>query len=477
MSAVHYIFFFLLAIGVLIVFHEFGHYSAARLCGVRVLCFSMGFGPRIYSKRFGVDGTEWSLAAIPLGGYVKMLDEREGPVESAERHRAFNTQSVWKRAIIVAAGPVFNLVLAAVLYFGLACAGARDLPATLGSIPQNSSAALAGLHAGDRVVRFDGVEIRGMNELRWQIVQHAIQNQTVLLDVMRDGVVLKNLPLRVSGLSIDEKGPDPSHQLGLEPPAINFKAVIGELLPNKPAALAGFHKGDEVVSVDGEAVAMWSEFVKRIARAPGQLLRVKVLRDGALTELTVTPESVPAAAPGLIPRLMVWFKGADSTHASPDVLTTGRIGAGVYFDAAVLERDMTVVRYGILDGSVHAIRQTVEMASFDLRAFWQIIVGSLSWKNVSGPISIADAAGQSAKAGLDAYLSMIAALSVSLGVLNLLPIPVLDGGHLMYYVSECIRGRAVSERVEELGQKFGMVILALLMSLAFFNDLNRVLFG
>jgi regulator of sigma E protease len=477
MSALHYLFFFLLAIAVLIVVHEFGHFSAARLCGIKVLRFSLGFGPKVLSRQANAESTEWVLAAIPLGGYVKMLDEREGPVDASELHAAFNTQPVWKRAIVVSAGPVSNLILAAVIYFVLACVGSRDLPSVLGEIPANSPAAAAGLLPGDQIVRFAETSVRGWGELRWQIIQHALGNQIVRVDVLRHGQTIRDLSLKMDGLSIEEKGPDPSRQLGLNPKLLAQRPVIGDVLPDWPAAQAGFKKGDLVRRVDSLRVDTWADFVATIVKAPGRTLHVSIDRRGVEIDLVVTPKAIPPqiqkeASP---PSDRLSGRQMEQNIVKPSA--TGRIGAGALFDEEAFARQTILIRYGILDGVGHALRQTAGMAVFDLRAFWHIVTGSLSWKNVSGPISIADVAGQSARAGLEAYLSMIAALSVSLGVLNLLPIPILDGGHLLYYVSECIRGKAVSERMEELGQKIGLAILVLLMSLAFFNDLNRVFFG
>lgn len=482
MSILHYLFFFLLAICILIVIHELGHFTAARLCGVKVLRFSLGFGAPLLCRRFGKDRTEWVLAAIPLGGYVKMLDLREGPVDAAEASREFTCQPVYKRFAIVAAGPVANLVLAAFLYWGLACAGSLDLPATLGEVPAGSVAAQAGLRAGDQITRFDGVRIQGWTELRWQVVQNALGDETVPLTVLRDGVPVTGLSLPIHGVTVDEKGPDPARQLGLLSPEIVFPPVIGTILSNMPAARAGFQQGDLVKQVDDHPVDSWKSFVTYVAKSPGQKLTVQVERAGRLLTLAVTPDAVSLERPrGLGTRLLAWFGKVSGKHAAPESISApkteiGRIGAALKIDKNRLAERMIPIRYGFWEGAVHGVRQTVEMSLFDLHAFWSIIKGSLSWRNVSGPITIADVAGQSAELGMAAYLTMIAALSVSLGVLNLLPVPILDGGHLLYYVFECVRGKAVSERFELLGQKVGLTILVLLMSLAFFNDLNRVLF-
>jgi regulator of sigma E protease len=480
MSTLHYVFFFLLAICILIVIHELGHFWAARLCGVKVLRFSLGFGKPLLCGRFGKDKTEWVLAGIPLGGYVKMLDSREGEVDPAEASREFTGQPIYKRFIIVAAGPVANLILAALLYWGLALGGSRDLPAVLGEVPAASAAAHAGLRAGDRIVGFDGLPIQGWTELRWQLVQQALGSGEVSVTVERGGVQISDLKLSINNVVVDEKGPDPARQLGFQMPDMVFPPILGELSPGMPAERAGFKSGDLIRTIDGRPVASWKAFVGEISQAPGRELTVQLERAGQLLTLRVTPELTQAGMPSSGNQFQKWVRKVTgvSPQASPAALPKlGRVGALPHFDDKALEARLVPIHYGLVDGAAHAVRQTVEMAAFDLHAFWNIIRGSLSWRNVSGPISIADVAGQSAEMGVAAYLTMLAALSVSLGVLNLLPVPILDGGHLLYYVFECVRGKAVSERVELFGQRVGLTILVLLMSLAFFNDLNRVLFG
>lgn len=477
MSTLYYFFFFVVAISILIVVHELGHFTAARLCGVKVLRFSLGFGKPLLACRFGADRTEWVLCPIPLGGYVKMLNEREAPVAVAELPRAFNTQSVLKRAIIVAAGPISNLLLAVVLYFGLACHGSRDFPATLGEVAPGTPAALAGLRAGDTVLSLDGLKIQGWTELRWQVVQHGLGDEGVNLTVDRDGAVISNLVLSVKGLKLEDKGQDPVRQLGLTLPSLSLPPIIDEVLPGRPALAAGFRKGDVVRKVDGKDIATWKEFTDQILDSGGRQLVVEVERAGVPVLISVTPKPAQPAQPGMVKRLVAQLFGAPKASVPP-LLPRYQIGAAPLPPTEeFMLAHTTPIQYGIFDGAGYAARQTVDMAVFDLRAFWHILTGSLSWKNVSGPIAIADVAGQSAEAGPEAFLAMLAALSVSLGVLNLLPIPILDGGHLLYYVSECIRGRSLSEQAEMLGEKIGLAILVLLMSLAFFNDLNRVFFG
>ncbi|MDP5240516.1 RIP metalloprotease RseP [Uliginosibacterium sp. 31-16] len=452
MNSIFYMAAFLLAIGILIVVHEFGHYLAARLCGVRVLRFSLGFGPALWTRIAGKDRTEWTLSAVPLGGYVKMLDEREASVDAHELHRAFNTQSLLKRCFIVAAGPVFNLLLAVAIYWGIACVGGRDMGPQLGRIVAGSPAAQAGLLEGDMILRFGERDTRGWSDLRWAVMRNALRTDEVTVTVRHADGGLDDVRLALSGVKIEEKAADPMQQLGLSIRP-TLPAVLGQPLPGGAGAQAGLRAGDLVRSVDGKHVQYWHELVELIAAAPRRPLLFSVERDGALVNVSVTPEGVgPAPQRGLI--------------RVPQIN-----------DEAFFVSHMTEIRYGLLAGAGYSVRHTADMAIFQLRAMWHIATGKMSWRNISGPVSIADAAGQSAKTGVDVYLGLIAALSVSLGVLNLLPIPILDGGHILYYVIERIRGRALSAAAEAFSQRVGLAILALLMSLAFFNDLNRVLFG
>lgn len=453
MSTLHYILSFLVAIAVLVAVHEYGHFIVARLCGIRVLRFSLGFGPQLFSTRFGADRTEFSLAAIPLGGYVRMLDEREAPVDGAERHRAFNNQSLTKRSLVVLAGPVANLLLAILLYWGLGLAGTRDFPARLGLVPSGSPAAAAGLQNGDSILSFAGKDVRSWTDLRWLVVRNALDDGYVDLVAQQGDETPRALRVQLSGVQIEEKAADPLQQIGFVLPAARIEPVLSSPLPGSPAERAAMREGDRVLSIDGQSVEYWADFVKTVSASPGKLLQVLVQREGRELALAVTPEAVS----GEVPR--------------------GRVGVAVKIDPEALKRDTIVVRHGIVSGLAHAVEQTWTTSTFSLRVMWNIVTGRLSVRNISGPVTIADYAGQSASAGLEPYLKFLAMVSISLGILNLLPVPVLDGGHLLYHAIEYIRGRPISEAGEVFGQRLGMVFLALLMSLAFFNDINRILFG
>lgn len=453
MNMLHYLIYFLLAIVLLVAVHEAGHFLAARLCGIRVLRFSLGFGPQLFMRRFGADRTEFAVAAIPLGGYVKMLDEREGEVAAVERHRAFNTQSLGKRSVVVAAGPIANLLLAVLVYWGLACVGGRDFPARLGPVPADSPAAQAGLQQRDLILEVAGHEVRSWTDLRWQVVRNALGDPDVTLRVQRGDGDPMDMQLPVGGLVIDEKAADPLQQIGFVMPPARIAPVLSRPLPGSPAEIAGLRENDLVRSVGGQPVSIWADFVAVVSRNPGHPLEVIVDRDGSEQRFVVTPARIEGKTP------------------------RGRVGVAVKVDQDALERDMIVVRRTLFDGFSYALSQTWTTSSFSLRVMWNIITGKLSVRNISGPVTIADYAGQSANAGFEPYLKFLAMVSISLGVLNLLPVPVLDGGHLLYHAIEYVRGRPMSEAWEAFGQKLGMGVLALLMSLAFFNDLNRILFG
>lgn len=453
MLALYYVPAFLVAIGLLVVVHELGHYLVARWVGVKVLRFSFGFGRTLLSRKAGPDQTEWSIGAIPLGGYVKMLDLREGVVSPDELPRAFNSQSVWHRCLIVLAGPVANLLLAVLIYWGIAVAGMADIPPIIGSVAAGSAAERAGLVEGDRLERLRGASVTGWAELRWMLVDQALGRSTVDVDILRGGVSVTGLSLDLSNIEVDERAPDIMQQIGLAPPAPKLSAVLGFVQPGSVAERAGFSVGDRVIAIDGRPIEYWHEVVARITQSPGMALTVQVERAGRTLSLHVVPEAVS----GRIQR--------------------GRIGVQVQIAPGELAPATVKVSYGPWAGLRYALQRTWDTAAFSLKVMGRMVTGSVSLRNVSGPVTIADYAGRSAQVGPEAYLSFIALVSVSIGVLNLLPIPILDGGHLMYYVAEILRGRPLPERLEEWGQKLGLVFLAGLMSLAIFNDLNRIFFG
>ncbi|NLF53287.1 MAG: RIP metalloprotease RseP [Thauera phenolivorans] len=454
MNLLSYLVPFVLALGLLILVHELGHYLVARWCGVKVLRFSIGFGKPLLVRRAGADQTEWALAAFPLGGYVRMLDEREAPVAPAEVHRAFNQQSVYRRFAIVAAGPIANFLLAIALYWGLFAAGTEELQPRVALVQPPSIAAAAGLRDGDLVTAIDGDPVRSWQELRWELLRRALDGARPVLDVRTLEEVRTTRTLDLSGIAIDDGNEDLIARIGLRPWRPEIPPVLARLLADGPAARAGLREGDRVVAIDGEPVAQWLALVERVREAPGRELRFEVMREGARMEFAVLPEAAQE-------------KGE----------TIGRIGVGVAEPAPGGVPMFARVSYGPLEAGVKAVVQTWDTSVLSLRMIGRMITGEVSWKNVSGPVTIADYAGQTAKLGLDHYLKFVALISISLGVLNLLPIPVLDGGHLMYYTAEIIKGGPLPERVMELGQRIGLALLIILMTFAFYNDINRLISG
>lgn len=445
---------FVLALGILIVFHEFGHYLVARLAGVKVLRFSVGFGMPLLKKRFGRDQTEWVLAAFPFGGYVKMLDEREGEVDPAERHRAFNRQSVWRRIAIVAAGPIANFLLAILLYWILFVSGVPGLKPVLGEPPANTPAATAQLRSGDRILKVDEVPVETWQALRWELLDHAVQKNVVRLEVLNEQDQMRFVSLDLSGVGPEELDAGLLKEIGVVGFDAPIAPVIGDVLEGDPASRDGLRSGDVIEAVAEKPVLQWSEVVEAVRAAPGQALAFDVLRDGVPVRITVVTDSV-----------------TDGDTA------IGRIGAGPQIDKQRLERLLVQVRYPVGEALYRATLKMSEVSVFTLRMLGRMIVGDVSLKNLSGPITIADYAGQSAKVGWLAYLNFLALISISLGVLNLLPVPVLDGGHLMYYLVEIGKGSPVSERALELGQRVGLVLLFTLMAFAIYNDLGRLASG
>ncbi len=445
---------FVLALGVLIVVHELGHYTAARLCNVKILRFSVGFGRPLWLRRFGRDGTEWAIAAFPLGGYVKMLDEREGSVPPQELPRAFNRQSVARRSLIVLAGPLANLLLAVALYWFLFMTGVEEPRPILAAPPAGTLAAEAKLGAGEAVRNVSGTPVATWTELRWELLRRVLDRETVELETIdRQGHIAIHR-LELARLDADALDGDVLQALGLRLQRPELPPVLGAVMDGSPAARAGLQAGDRVVAIDGKPIAAWHEVAHEIRGGGGRELRLAVERGTERLDIEVRPELVEEGG-----------------------RQAARIGIAVRDDPALRHAALITVRYAPADALRHALVQTWDTAVLSLRMMGRMVMGELSIKNVSGPVTIADYAGQSARMGADHYLRFLALISISLGVLNLLPIPVLDGGHLMYYLAEVIKGGPLSERIMEIGQQVGLTLLAMLMLLAFYNDINRLISG
>jgi len=445
---------FVVALGVLIIVHEYGHYLAARLCNVRVLRFSVGFGRPIALWRRGPDATEWVIAAIPFGGYVKMLDEREGPVGPEEAARAFNRQSVGRRFFIVAAGPAFNFLFAIAVYTALFMIGVPEARPVLAEPVAGTPAAAAGLRAGDTVRAADGEPIATWQELRWRVIQAALAREALRLEVAAaDGKISFHV-LDLRDVVAEEIENDALERLGLRLYRPPLEPVFDRIVPGSPADRAGLRPGDRVIEIEGRPVASWEELVRAVRARPGGALLLRIERDGAVRDVQVRPESVPEGDARI-----------------------GRIGAAPRVPSANADRILVQVSYSLPESLARAAAKTWDISIFSLRMLGRMLTGEASWKHLSGPVTIADYAGQSAQMGWISYVTFLALISISLGVLNLLPIPLLDGGHLMYYAVEIIKGSPVSERAMELGQRVGLALLLVLMAFAFYNDLNRLFSG
>jgi regulator of sigma E protease len=443
---------FLLAIGVLITVHEFGHYWVARKMGVKVLRFSIGFGKPLWTKRGGADQTEYVLAAIPLGGYVKMLDEREGEVASEELNRAFNRKSLKARFAIVAAGPIFNLAFAVVAYWIIFMLGVQGMTPIVGPVEANSAAAIAGLQERDRILSVDGETTTTWSGVNLALIDSILARDSVAITVEDMDRRVREVSIPVVDRAELMRDNRLLENLGIGIWRPELPPVIGQVIGGGAAAAAGLMSGDRIISADGEAIGDWRAWVLYVRARPAQNIDLIVNRDGKQLTIELTPKRI-----------------------SEGDKQIGRIGAGVQVPDGLYDDLRAVERYGPIDSIGVALKKTWSMSVLMLRMLGKMVVGEASVENISGPISIAQFAGQSAQIGLVPFLGFLAVVSISLGVLNLLPIPLLDGGHLLYYMVEAVKGSPVSEATEVFGQRIGIGILLALMLIAFYNDLTRIL--
>ena len=448
MNLIYSALFFLVAICILITFHELGHYVAARLCNVKVLRFSLGMGKVLFSRRFGADQTEWVISALPLGGYVKMLDVREQDeklMAPCELKREFTRQSVWKRIAIVVAGPVANFLLAIVLFSVLFMMGVPEPIAKFRQPATSTAAYQAGLRGDELVTAVNGQPITLWSELRWELLNAALDKQSATLTVVKPSGYSQLVKLSLDQLSPDDLQTNFLSKLGLN--LALSRAQLGEVKPDSPAARAGLEKGDMVLQIDKENIPDSLALIETVHAAPNKLLHFTIDRSGVLREFAVVPDAINVDGQ-FIGKLNVEVRSLPEMKKHQDSLLT----------------------------SIQKASQRTWITSvLILKTLGKMLIGEVSLKNVTGPLTIADYAGQTAKIGWISYFSFLAFISISLGVMNLLPIPILDGGHLLYYSLEVLTGRSVSPRFWEIGQRAGIAVLMLLMAIAFFNDIMRLL--
>jgi len=445
---------FIVAIGVLVTVHEFGHFWVARKLGVKVLRFSVGFGKPLWLWKSGVDQTEYVIAAIPFGGYVKMLDEREGEVEEHEQARAFNQKSVWRRIAIVVAGPAFNFLFAIVAYYLIFLVGVSGVKPVIGEISNPSPAYTAGVQQGDLILAVNGIKTSSWERARFAMLEESISAEQIVLQVQGQDLQIRDKVIDIRALELlKEEQINLMRDLGVSAWRPDVPPIIAEVLPDGAARQAGLLAEDKIISLDNVVIVNATQWVNHIRANAATEMALRVLREGEEVELTITPRS--------------------RTEAGE---TYGYIGVRnrIEIPEAVRREMMVTERYGPLQGIAEAADKTWRMTWLTLRVLGKLVTGEASVRNLSGPITIAHYAGVSARIGLEPFLGFLAIISISLGVLNLLPVPMLDGGHLFYYLVEIFKGSPVSEQTEIIGQKIGILLLFGLMSIAIYNDLLRL---
>jgi len=445
---------FVVAIGVLVTIHEFGHFWVARKMGVKVLRFSVGFGKPLFIKRMGEDQTEYVLASIPLGGFVKMLDEREGDVDPAELDRTFNRKSVWRRFAIVFAGPAFNFIFAIAAYYLIFLAGVAGIKPVIGEVENPSPAYSAGIVMRDQILAVNGIETPSWEKARFTLLEESVGEQSLILRVQGDDLQIQEKTIDISDLGLlQDEQIDLMAKLGITNWRPEIPPLIDEVIPGGAAELAGMQAGDKVVSLQGESIRNVNQWVDVIRANPGREMDLIVDRAGERVALKLIPGTK---------------QQGDEVFGFIGVKNLIEIPEDIRLEMAVVEQ------YGPVAALFESVDKTWRMSWLTLRVLGKLVTGEASVKNLSGPITIARYAGITARIGLEQFLGFLAIISISLGVLNLLPVPVLDGGHLFYYLIEMIKGSPVSEAIEVAGQKVGLALLFGLMSLAIYNDLLRL---
>jgi len=451
METLHTLFYFIVAVGILVAFHEFGHFWVARKVGVKVLRFSIGFGKVLWSKQKNNQSTEYVLSAIPLGGYVKMVDEREGPVTSEDLPFSFNRQPLWARTAIVAAGPVFNLILAVALFWSVLVIGESGIKPILGKVEQGTLAAAAGFVEGDEIISVNDKPTPTWTQTLTTLIGAALEGEQEINVAVKNHDDLQ----AVKVLKFSEQDAENSEvlyqRLGFKAWAPQLKPAIGQVLPDSAAQSAGLKQGDLIVSADNVVIQDWQQWVDYVKAHPNMPINLLIERDGVCLPLSITPKAVQV-----------------------EQKTEGKIGASVQVPEDLIKSITVEYALSPLEALPVAFETTYDYALTTLKMMSKMLVGRASVENLSGPISIAQYAGQSANMGLVPFLKFMALVSVSLGVLNLLPVPVLDGGHLLFFAIEGIKGSPVSEKIQLFFQQIGIALLVSLMVLAMFLDVQRL---
>lgn len=452
MSIIFTIFSFIIAISILVAIHEYGHYIVAKKLGVKILRFSIGFGKPLWKKCFGKDQTEFVIAALPLGGYVKMLDKRETEVEAHEEHREFTRQSVWTRIAIVAAGPAFNFLFAIFAYWLMFVVGVSGIKPVIGAVEQNGLAEQSGLTSGYEIISINNNKTPIWDVAVKNLIPAIVDRSQASLELRDNNGNTVTRTLDFSSTTGEIKVEKLFKQLGFKPWRPTIQPVVGLVVKNSPAENAGFRVGDKILKVNKVNTPDWVDVVDIVSSKPAEILQVVILRDGIKKSLQVIPEKIERNGKAV-----------------------GRVGLGHKTGASYPQEMRVTHGYNFFESIPRALSRTWDFSVLTLKMIGKIFTGDISIKNLSGPVSIAQYAGYSASAGLARFLDFLAIVSISLGILNLLPVPILDGGHLMYYLIEIVRKKPVSEETQEFATRIGMILLFTLMSVALYNDILRVL--